>query len=209
MHRVLAVKHGMTWSGFMVRSVCVIAHMVLKKYRLVWYQLRAFIWFRAAPWSTSIYGRIGFAHLPCRINIGKNCSLGDRLYLSTGRSGVIDIGNNVSINTGGLLVASERITIGDNTAIGEYVSIRDQVHKFAVGHGIHGQGYRISPVDIGCNVWIGRGVFIGPGSRISSNSIVAANSVVHGEFPPNVLLARAPAKIKKNLADATPQEGEH
>jgi acetyltransferase-like isoleucine patch superfamily enzyme len=101
-----------------------------------------------------------------------------------------------------LLVACESITIGSNTAIGEYVSIRDQEHRFAPGHGVRGQGFRIAPVTIGENAWIGRGVFIGPGTRIGANSIVAANSVVHGVFPDGVLLAGAPAKIKKTIVPA-------
>ena len=181
------------------RGLCVLTHWPLRKARLVFYNLRAFAWHRAAPWSTVIHGRLGFAHLPCRVELGRGCSLGRDVFLSTGREALIAIGDDVTLNTGCLVVASERIRIGRNTAIGEYVSIRDQAHNFAPGHGVRGQGFKVAPVEIGDNVWIGRGVFIGPGTRIGADTIVAANSVVHGEFPPGVLLAGAPAKVKRRL----------
>lgn len=187
-----------------VRVVCVVLHQLLAKLRLAFYNLRAFAWSRPAPWSTVIYGRLKFSHLPCRVELGRRCGLGDGLFLSTGRDALIVIGDDVSINTGCLLVASERISIGANTAIGEYVSIRDQAHRFVPGRGVRGQGFDIAPVEIGENVWIGRGVFIGPGARIGANSIVAANSVVHGSFPEGVLLAGAPAKVKRILTAPAP-----
>ena len=186
--------------SFLVRGLCVVLHELLKAWRRVYYNLRAFAWYRPAPWSTTIQGRLKFAHLPCRITMGERCGLGDGLFLSTGREATITLGDDVTINAGCLLVASQAIAIGSRTAIGEYVSIRDQAHRFAPGRGVRGQGFEVAPIEIGENVWIGRGVFIGPGSRIGANSIVAANSVVHGVFPDGVLIAGAPAKVKRNIA---------
>lgn len=184
--------------AIVIRAVCIALHRVLTLYRLIYYNLRAFIWHRAAPWSTIIFGRLTFSHLPCRVSLGRRCRLGDGVFLSTARDALISLGDDVSINAGCLLVASQAVTIGSNTAIGEYVSIRDQAHCFAPGEGVRGQGFTVAPVEIGENVWIGRGVFIGPGTRIGADSIVAANSVVHGVFPAGVLLAGAPAKIKRS-----------
>ncbi|MEP5151427.1 acyltransferase, partial [Planktotalea sp.] len=95
------------------------------------------------------------------------------------------------------------IKIGDRVAIGEQVSIRDQQHIHTIGKGVRDQGFEVAPVMIGANTWIGRGVFIGPGTRIGKDCIVAANSVVHGEFPDGVLIAGAPAKVRKSLSDKT------
>ena len=61
------------------------------------------------------------------------------------------------------------------------------------------QGFETAPVIIEDNVWIGRGVYVGPGSHIRAGSIVGANSVVGGEFPPGVLIAGAPAEVKRSL----------
>jgi acetyltransferase-like isoleucine patch superfamily enzyme len=132
--------------------------------------------------------------------MGPRCSFGHDVYLSTARTAEIALGKEVTFNTGCLIVASERIEIGDRVAIGEYVSIRDQVHRFTPGHGVKGQGFIVKPIRIGENTWIGRGVFIGPGTRIGADCIVGANSVVHGEFPSGVLIAGSPARVKKAIA---------
>ncbi|TIN26417.1 acyltransferase [Mesorhizobium sp.] len=155
--------------------------------------------------GTLFTGRVRLP-LPLRkIRIGENCMIGHDVFFQTGRNSSITIGDNSNLNTGCHLVASESITIGDNVAIGEYVSIRDQEHRFSPATGVRGQGFKIDPVSIGSNVWIGRGVYIGPGTTIESGSIVGANSVVRGKFPPNVLIAGAPAKVKKMLVDGSAQ----
>ena len=167
--------------------------------RLARYQVSTFVWYHPVPLSTQIYGRLNFAYVPCRLTIGPRCSFGDGVNINVGRLAKIALGSDVSINNGCILVASESIVIGDRVAIGEYVSIRDQQHIFAPGHGILGQGYLIAPVEIGANSWIGRGAFIGPGTHIGKDSIVGANSVVHGVFPDGVLIAGAPATIRRKL----------
>jgi carbonic anhydrase/acetyltransferase-like protein (isoleucine patch superfamily) len=189
----------------LIRAFCVVSHWGLKRARVLYYNLRAFGWHKAAPWDTTIYGGLQFAHLPCPMEMGRGCSLGHGVFIGVGRGALITLGDDVSVNTGCHLVASESIRIGSHTAIGEYVSIRDQAHNFRVGCGVRGQGFKVEPVEIGENVWIGRGVFIGPGTRIGANSIVAANSVVHGVFPDGVLIAGAPAKVKRNLDAPSPQ----
>ncbi len=127
--------------------------------------------------------------------------IGDSVFFQTGKHSFISIGDNSSVNTGCHIVASEAIAIGDNVAIAEYVSIRDQEHKLHANSGVSSAGYKVAPVTIESNVWIGRGSYIGPGTVIRSGSIVGANSVVKGEFPPNVLIAGAPAKVKKVLLE--------
>jgi acetyltransferase-like isoleucine patch superfamily enzyme len=145
------------------------------------------------------YGRVRLPDPLRNVTIGDRCMIGDSVFFFTGRSSFIEIGNDCSLNSGCHVVANESIVIGDNCAIGEFTSIRDQAHRFTPETGVRDQGFTIAPVRIGENCWIGRGVFIGPGSSIGKGCIIAANSVVHGTFPPNVLLAGAPAKIKKTL----------
>ena len=125
--------------------------------------------------------------------------VGHDVYFQAGRNATILVGDDVSINTGCHIIASERISIGHNVAIGEYVSIRDQEHKHDPATGVRGQGFDHAPVDIESNCWIGRGVYIGPGTKIGKGTIVAANSVLRGEYPPSSLVAGTPAVVKKSL----------
>lgn len=191
----------------MISSAAFVLFAVLRRLsvalRLLRYQLTVFIWHHAAPRSTRIYGRLCFAYVPCRLTLGPRCSLGDGVTINVARTAEIVLGADVALNTGCTLVASDSIRISDRVAIGEYVSIRDQQHRFRPGVGVLDQGYEIAPVEIGENCWIGRGVFIGPGTRIGANCIVGANSVVHGTFPDGVLIAGAPARIRRKIEERT------
>jgi len=157
------------------------------------------IFFRNIGPGVKFYGRIRFPFAFRNVDIGANCVIGDSVFFQTGKNSFIRVGGGSSINTGCHLVASESISIGCNVAIAEYVSIRDQEHRFDMENGVAGTGYNVAPIVIESNTWIGRGAYIGPGSVIRSGSIVGANSVVKGQFPPNTLIAGAPAKIKKYL----------
>ncbi|MEM9234615.1 MAG: acyltransferase, partial [Pseudomonadota bacterium] len=138
-------------------------------------------------------------HLPVRLELGQYCRIGDGTYFTTADKATIRIGDRVNINLGCVLVAIDGITIGENTSIAEYVSIRDQAHKMDADDGVRGGEYSSAPVTIGKNVWIGRGVYIGAGTVIGDNCVIGANSVVHGEFPPFSLIAGAPATVRKRL----------
>jgi acetyltransferase-like isoleucine patch superfamily enzyme len=138
--------------------------------------------------------------MPLRqIWIGRDCMIGHDVFFQTGRRSVIKLGDRVSVNSGCHIVASQAITIGNNVAIGEYVSIRDQEHRHTPQTGVRNQGFMVEPVVIEDNCWIGRGVYIGPGTHVGHGSIVAANSVLRGKYPAGSLLAGAPAVVKRTL----------
>lgn len=176
------------------------ARRVIYQWRWCWYQLTVFIWDHPIPRDTRFYGRFRSAYRPSRMRMGRSCGFGHDVFVSAGSDAEIVLGDMVTINDGSLLVASRSIHIGHRVAIGEYVSIRDQEHIHVAGKGVRDQGYRIAQVTIGDNSWIGRGAFIGPGTSIGKDCIVAAHSVVHGDFPDGVLIAGAPATIRKSLA---------
>lgn len=157
------------------------------------------LFFKRIGKGTMFSGWVRFP-LPMRnITVGANCIIGAGVFFQTGRDSAIEVGDNVTLNTGTHVVASDRIRIGAGTAVGEYVSIRDQDHHFSPETGVRGQGFRIAPIDIGANCWIGRGVYIAPGTTLGAGSIVAANSVVKGSFPERVLIAGTPATIKRYI----------
>ncbi|MGB9748163.1 MAG: acyltransferase [Bacteroidales bacterium] len=142
------------------------------------------------------------------IEIGRNCSFGYKLG-GFHKRGVIELqprynkahikmGNNIATNNNIFICAANSIEIGDDTLIGQYVTIMD--HE---AHGIPPDKRRelgeIGEVVIGKNVWIGNNVTILKNSRIGDNSIIAAGAVVSGKFPENVIIGGIPAKIIKTL----------
>ncbi|MCR4030914.1 MULTISPECIES: acyltransferase [Flavobacterium] len=110
----------------------------------------------------------------------------------------IKIGKNVATNNNIMFCAANYIEIGDDTLIGQYVTIMD--HE---AHSLDPDKRReigeIGKVIIGKNVWLGNNVVILKNSQIGDNSIVATGAVVSGSFPSNVIIGGVPAKIIKSL----------
>jgi acetyltransferase-like isoleucine patch superfamily enzyme len=147
-------------------------------------------------WRCRIYGWIRFLTVPTNIEISRGCVLGHHLFFGTSREAKIILGENTSVNTGAHIVAIHGIEIGRDTAIAEYVTIRDQNHRFSdPGAPIRTQSFEGSPIKIGNDVWIGRGVFIGPGIEIGDGAVVGANSVVTQNIPAYSIAVGAPARV--------------
>jgi acetyltransferase-like isoleucine patch superfamily enzyme len=162
-------------------------------------------------------GRLRYVKTPCcgqltlltgkgTIEIGSNCAFGFKLggFHRAGsielqaryKNSRIKIGNNVNTNNNIFLCAANYIEIGDNTLIGQNVTIMD--HE---AHGILPNDRRevgvIGKVITGKNVWLGNNVTILKNSEIGDNTVVATGAVVSGSFPANVIIGGVPAKIIK------------
>lgn len=111
---------------------------------------------------------------------------------------LVKIGSRVSTNNNIFICSSGEITIGENTLIGQSVTIMD-----FEAHGIDSSSRRrvglIGRIRIENNVWIGNNVIILKNTEIGENSIVAAGAVVSGNFPANVILGGVPAKIIRRI----------
>lgn len=192
-----STRKSVSWRAvaWLVGSVLIRLNLLLRliKYKSLWP-----LHLSRLPWSTKIYGRICFSTYPCGLYLEGANVLGNDIVFGTRGDAKINIERNVSLNTGCHVIAMAGIKIGKRTAIGEFVSIRDQDHEFSKDKGIL-DGYKTAAIEIGESVWIGRGCYVGPGTRIGSGSVVAANSVVRGSFPGGVLIAGNPAVVKKEL----------
>ena len=145
-----------------------------------------------------------------KVIIGSKCSFGYKLggrfkygvieIQARTPNAKIDLGNHISTNNNLFICSSNHVTIGNETLIGENVTIMD-----FEAHGIEPNKRRsvgeIGEVKIGKNVWVGNNVTILKNSEIGDNSIVAAGAIVNKKFPPNVIIGGIPAKIIKSIAD--------
>jgi acetyltransferase-like isoleucine patch superfamily enzyme len=141
--------------------------------------------------------------------IGKKCLFGLKMggfyrggsieFQARTEQAKIIIGNNIATNNNIFFCAAQYIEIGDDTLIGQNVTIMD--HE---AHGIESDKRRevgeIGTVIIGKNVWIGNNVTILKNSNIGDNTIVATGAVVSGVFPANVIIGGVPARIIKTLS---------
>ncbi|MCV6639408.1 acyltransferase [Candidatus Albibeggiatoa sp. nov. NOAA] len=137
----------------------------------------------------------GTAH----IKLGKNLYLWRDLYWETQDAGSIEIADNVVMSRGVHIVAFDRVSIGKNTMIGEYSSIRDANHRIHTELPIRYAGHDSAPIEIGENVWIGRGVTILSGITIGDNAVIGANAVVTKDVPANSIAVGIPAEVIRTL----------
>ena len=114
------------------------------------------------------------------IRIGRKAAVRKNAEIAATK-GQIMIGNSCFINRNCMIVAHEKIEIGDGTTIGPNVCIYDHDHD--------GKGdYKAKPVIIGKNVWIGAGCILLKGISIGDNAVVGAGTVVTKEVPSNCIL---------------------
>lgn len=143
-----------------------------------------------------------------RILIGEECFFGCRLggrnkngvieIQARSKDSVIQIGKNVATNNNIFICSVNSIVIGDDTLLGEGVTIMD-----FEAHGIHPDERRkmgtVGNVRIGNNVWVGNNVIILKNTEVGDNSIIAAGAVVSGKVPSNVIVGGVPAKVIRSI----------
>ncbi len=132
--------------------------------------------------------------------IGKNVFIAPTAVLI----GDIEIGEGTSIWFGTVLRADfGPIKIGRNCSIQDNTVLHSDNDfptiigdNVTIGHNVTAEGCRV-----GDNSLLGNGSVILPFTTFGERTLVAANSTVleNSEFPPNVLLAGSPAKIKRDL----------
>lgn len=130
-----------------------------------------------------------------KISIGNNVSIGANVHM-VAKYGAITIADNVFIGHGVTIVARKSITIGKNSQIAEYVTIRDQNHQVG-SQLIRCSDYDTQTISIGEDVWLGAKCTVLKGTIISDKAVIGANSVVTKDIPAATINAGVPSKCLK------------
>ena len=117
-----------------------------------------------------------------KIQIGSKFRTRRNVELNARGDAQISIGNDVFMNSGCIITARKKITIGEHTIFGPNVTIYDHDHQIDDGKILDNQ-FVAEEVTIGKNVWVGAGSIILKGSCIEDNCVIAAGSVVKGRVP--------------------------
>ncbi|MFI1801356.1 acyltransferase [Streptomyces sp. NPDC020379] len=146
------------------------------------------------------------------IELGDHCIIGEQVTLTAGMmpgldlgpEPVLSLGNGVVLGRGSHVVASQRVTFGDDVFCGPYVYVTSDNHSYDdPAQPIGRQWPRSAPVSIGPGSWLGTGAVILPGARLGRNVVVAAGAVVRGEVPDHCVVAGAPAKVVRRWDPGT------
>ena len=138
------------------------------------------------------------------LTIGRHCRI-DAFYSNGKGLPRIRFGRNVQINDYVHIVAMQSVIIRDNVLIASHVYISDCSHGSYKGDKYDSapdtppinRNYRIAPVIIGDNSWIGEGVIIMPGVTIGKGCVIGAHSIVNKDVPDYSMAVGSPAKIIK------------
>lgn len=130
---------------------------------------------------------------------GKNVYIRRGTVIDVAEKATLTIGDSVFIAHGVTIAAHKQLSIGADTLIGEYVSIRDHDHMFSQDNRLVLQGERVAPVIIEDNVWLGAKATVIKGVSIGAHSVVGANAVVTKNIPAHSVAAGMPAKVIKKI----------
>lgn len=122
-----------------------------------------------------------------KLEVSKNFKARDFLYINL-NNGRLRIGNEVFFNNFVSINCRCEVYIGDDCLFGEGVKVYDHNHRFRKLEPISSQGFKMAPIIIGNNVWIGSNSIILSGVSIGSNSVISAGSVVKEDLPPDSIL---------------------
>lgn len=165
--------------NLIIKTIRKIARLVFNlKYRSfrvkrIYYKLL----FKELGNNVKIFGDFSL-HSPDKIKIGDGCSINDSVYLNG--KGCIDIGRNVSLSAGCLIVS----TMLDKE---QFLVKKSHISKKII---------------IADNVQVGAGATILPGVRIGENVIIGAGAVVTKDIPRNTIAVGVPARIVGSIENA-------
>lgn len=131
------------------------------------------------------------------LEIAGTVSLYYRATIEIKKDAVISIGSGY-FNSNAVILAAERITIGNGVAVAREVFIYDADHH-PVLDGNGNQTNSPQPIVIGDHVWIGVKCTLLRGSKIGAGAVVGANSLVRGEIQSGTLAYGNPARSHSEI----------
>lgn len=136
------------------------------------------------------FGKRIFKYCGTNVNIGKGARFGNGKH--------IQIGNNSGI--GMYCKVPNNVIIGEDVMMGLNVTIFGSNHNFdRTDIPMRKQGMKsYDPVIIEDDVWIGSNAIIMPGLTIKKGTIIGAGAIVTKNFPAYSIIAGNPAKLIKS-----------
>ena len=132
---------------------------------------------------------------------GGSIIIGNQAYIcrfvefSVPAGGKLSVGDKVFIGRGVVISAHKRVAIGNQTMLGEYVSIHDNDHRMDRSElPVAKRGYVSDVLEIGPNCWIGAKAVLVRGSGMQENCVLGAGAVLTRHLSQGTVAAGVPAR---------------
>lgn len=109
----------------------------------------------------------------------------------------IEVGDNVYVNSGAVILAYDKIVLGAGTIIGPSVMLTTANHDYSLTNDNMRATLIKKPISIGKNCWIGGKVSVLPGVEIGDDCVIGAGSVVVRSIPANSVAVGNPCRVIK------------
>jgi maltose O-acetyltransferase len=130
--------------------------------------------------------------------MGKNCEIEPDFRCDYGT--FIELGDNVFINFGCVILDCNYVRIGSNVMFASKVQLLCAYHPLDADE--RNSGYEFgAPISIGDNVWLGAGVIVNPGITIGANSVIGSGSVVTKSIEPYSVAYGNPCRVARTLSN--------
>lgn len=150
-------------------------------------------------WTRYSEGTVGSAcrnacyYTLCK-DAGKGLSVGPAVFIHSPE--LLSLGRGVTFNPFSVVSAAGGLTLGDDVAIGNNVSILTSNHVIDdPSRTVRQSGLTFASTQIGSDVWIGAGAVILAGCKLGDGVVVAAQAVVTRNVEPYVVVAGVPARV--------------
>jgi len=118
--------------------------------------------------------------------------------------GLLSIADGAIVGRGCVIAAERHVSIGRDSGVSEWSSIRDHDHDPA--YPPKSQRTLQSDVCIGERVWIGGKVTIVRGGSIGDDAVIGAHAVVNRAVPAGCLAVGVPARVIRRDLGLAPAE---
>jgi acetyltransferase-like isoleucine patch superfamily enzyme len=130
-----------------------------------------------------------------RISLGRNVHICRFVEFSVTNHAELIIEDGTFIGRGTVISAHQRVSIGANVLVAEYVSIHDNNHNMGdQNRPIRCQGFEAEPMEVGEDCWIGAKATLVKGAGLGRRCVLGAGAVLTQKLPDNTVAAGVPAQ---------------
>lgn len=132
-----------------------------------------------------------------KLELGKKvCTKRNCSFAVYGNSKLV-VEDGCFFNNNCMIACHDYIRIGEGTSFGPACIVYDHDHDFRAVGGKKSNKYKMAPIIIGKNVWIGANCTILKGVEIGDNVVIAAGTVITKSIPKNAIVYQKKSTIIK------------